>query len=330
VIEYKPQDAVPYYYLGNLLYDKQPKRAIGYWETAVKLDPMLAIAWRNLGWGYNYHLNDIQKSIAAYEKAFSLKKDEPIYYAELDVLYEQNNTPLATRAKLFESAHEVVKQRDDAFVRQIMVLNLTGQVEKSVEYLENSNFHFREGSSRISDMTVDARLLLGNKLIKEGKYQLALDQFLSSINREAEDERAGARDPQINYFTGLAYEALGEKEKAKSYFEKSASQELRRVGTVSYYQGLSWQKLGNRQKSDEIFRKLVDEGTQMLESSDEPDFFAKFGERSTGNARLSNARLLVGLGYKGLGETDKAKENLELAVGLSVSNLWAAAEREGL
>jgi tetratricopeptide (TPR) repeat protein len=330
VIEYNPQDAVPNYYLGNLLYDKQPQRAIGYWEKAVKLDPLMAIAWRNLGWGYNYHLNDIQKSIAAYEKAFSLKKDEPVYYAELDVLYEQSNTPLATRAKLFESAHDVVKQRDDAFVRQIMVLNLTGQAEKSVEYLENSNFHFREGSSRISDMTVDARLLLGNQLMKEGKFQAALDQFLATINREAEDERAGARDPQINYFIAQAYDALGEKEKAKSYFEKSVGQNLSRTGMISYYQGLSWKKLGNWQKSNEIFRKLVDEGTQMLKSNAEPDFFAKFGERSTGNARLSNARLLVGLGYKGLGETGKAKENLKQSVDFSVSNLWAGVELKGL
>lgn len=324
--EYAPTDSKPLYYLGNLLYDKQPGRAIEYWEKAVQVEPSMAIAWRNLGWGYNQHENDIQKSITAYEKAFSIKKDEPVYYAELDVLYEMNNTPLATRAKLFESANDIVKQRDDAFVRQILVLNLTGQVEKSVEYLENSNFHFREGSSRISDMTVDARLLLGTKIMKEGKYQQALEQFLAAMKREAEDERAGARDPQINYFTGLAYDALGDKVKAKSYFEKSVGQELRRAGMISYYQGLSLQKLGNRQKSDEIFHKLIDEGTQMLESSAEPDFFAKFGERSTGNARLSNARLLIGLGYKGLGETGKAKENLEQAVSLSVSNLWAGVE----
>lgn len=328
--EYAPTDAKPLYYLGNLLYDKQPARAISYWEKTVQLDPSMAIAWRNLGWGYNYHENDIQKSIAAYEKAFSLKKDEPVYYAELDILYEKNNTPLATRAKLFESANDVVKKRDDAFVRQILVLNLTGQPEKSVKYLENSTFHFREGSSRISDMTVDARLLLGNKLMKEGKNQQALEQFLLAMKREAEDERAGARDPQINYFAGLAYKALGEKKKAKSCFEKSVGQELQRVGTVSYYQALSWQKLGNRQKSDEIFSKLVDEGIQMLESSAETDFFAKFGERATGNARLSNARLLIGQGYKGLGETGKAKENLEQAVSLSVSNLWAAVELEGI
>ena len=46
--KYNTEDAKPYYYLGNLLYDKQPQRAIEYWEKAVKLEPSLAIAWRNL------------------------------------------------------------------------------------------------------------------------------------------------------------------------------------------------------------------------------------------------------------------------------------------
>jgi tetratricopeptide (TPR) repeat protein len=312
----RPEDAKPLYYLGNLLYDKQPQRAIVYWEKAVQLNPLLAIAWRNLGWGYNYQLNDIPKAIFAYEKAFSLKKDEPVYYAELDVLYERNNTALVTRAKLFESAADIVKQRDDAFVRQILVMNLTGQSEKSVQLLENSNF----------DMTVDARLLLGSKLLGEKKYQEALDQFLKSLNRQAEDEQAGARDPQINYFIGLANEALGKQAEAKSYFEKSATQELKETVLVTYYQGLSHLKLKNTEKATANFKALIEAGNKLLTKSSDPDFFAKFGERQSDNARLSTANLLMGLGYKGLKEAKKATENLQKAVELSVSNLWAAVE----
>ena len=326
VIAYHPEDAVPYYYLGNLLYDKQPQRAVGYWEKAVKFDPLLAIAWRNLGWGYNNHENNIQESISAYEKALSLKKDEPVYYTELDVLYERSNAPLEKRAKLFESASDIVKKRDDAFVQQIMVLNLTGQVEKSVEYLENSNFHFREGSSRISDMTVDARVLFGSKLMREGKFQLALDQFLAAINREAGDEEAGAREPQINYFLGLAYEALGNKEMAIAAFEKSAGQQINRTGFMSYYQGLSQKKTGKSTQAMKIFDALIEEGNNRIKQNEDLDFFAKFGERTYENVRLSNAHLLTGLGYKGLGEKEKANENLQKAVELSVYNLWAEFE----
>jgi hypothetical protein len=41
------------------------------------------------------------------------------------------------------------------------------------------------------------------------------------------------------------------------------------------------------------------------------------------NNMISKFLLLIGLGYKGLGETGKAKENLKQSVDLSVSNLWA-------
>ena len=34
--EYRPEDAEPWYYLGNLLYDRQPGKAIEAWEKSVK------------------------------------------------------------------------------------------------------------------------------------------------------------------------------------------------------------------------------------------------------------------------------------------------------
>jgi tetratricopeptide (TPR) repeat protein len=323
---YRPNDAKPMYYLGNLLYDKQPQRAIEYWEKAVKLEPTLAIAWRNLGFGYYHTQNDIPKAIAAYEKAYSLKKDEPVYYAELDPLYERNNTPIETRAKLFEGVNDIVKARDDAFVREIMVLNLSGQPEKSVEYLGSSVFHFREGSSRVSDMKVDAHLLLGIKYLAYKKNDAALAEFLKTTGSKADNENADARDPQINYFIGLAYEALGKKADAKSYFGKSGNQEVKETGIISYYKGLSLQKLGNKAKATEIFEALIAEGNKRMSKETEVDFFAKFGEKEAENVRLSNANMLIGLGNKGLGNTAKANESLKKAVELSASNLWAEVE----
>lgn len=322
----RSNDARPWYYLGNLFYDKQPQRAIGYWEKAVQLEPTLAIAWRNLGFGYYHHLQDVPKAIAAYEKAISLKNDEPVYYAELDPLYELNNSPIEKRAKLFEGVNDVVKQRDDAFVREIKVLNLSGQPEKSVEYLSNSVFHFREGSSRVSDMKVDAHLLLGMKYLDENKKEQALAEFLKTTGSKADNENADARDPQINYFIGLAYEALGKKADAKSHYAKSATQATKDDGIISFYQGLSNVKLGNREKANAIFEALIEEGTRQLTNNSEVDFFAKFGEKEAENVRRSNANLLIGLGNKGLGNHTQAIAGLQKAVELSASNLWASVE----
>ena len=330
--KYHPEDAKPYYYIGNLLYDKQPKRAIENWEMAVKCDPSLAIAWRNLGWGYYQYSHDLAKAISAYEKAFTIKKDDPVFYAELDPLYEMNNTPIEKRAKLFESANEIVRQRDDSFVREIIVLNLAGQSEKAVEYLTKSNFHFREGSSRVRDITVDAHLLLGKKYLAEKKYELALDQFLLTLetpdNSQPGRRTGDMRSPQINYYIGLAYEALGKRDKAKSYFTLSADQSIIESVYIRYYQGLSYLKLGNKLKASEYFNSLIEEGNKRINHGSEIDFFAKFGEREAANVKLSNAYMLKGLGYKGLGETNEATEDLKKAVELSASNLYASIELE--
>jgi tetratricopeptide (TPR) repeat protein len=328
--KYRPDDARPYYYLGNLLFDKQPQRALDNWETAVKHEPSLAIAWRNLGFGYFLFSKDLPKAINAYETAFTYKKDDPVYYAELDPIYEMNNTPVETRAKLFEGKNEIVKQRDDSFVREIIVLNLAGEPEKAVEYLGKSNFHFREGSSRVRDITVDAHLLLGKKYLAEDKYEPALEQFLSTIETPDKSEpgtvNKDMRSPQINYFMGLTYETLGKKTEAKSYFSLSANQSIKVINYIRYYQGLSSLKLGEKTKAEEYFNSLIEEGNKQINQGTEIDFFAKFGEREDENIRLSNAYLLKGLGYKGLGDKNAAKENLKKAVELSESNLCAKVE----
>ena len=324
--KYLHGDAKPHYYLGNLLYDKQPARAIKSWEKAVALDPSLAIAWRNLGFGYYEHTNDLEKAVSAYEKAVSYKNDDPVYYAELDPLYEMSNAPIEKRAKLFEGKNDVVKQRDDSFVRQVIVLNLSGQYEKAVEYLAGSTFHFREGSSRVRDITVDAKLLYGKKFIAEKKYDAALQQFLSAVDQQSAARKEDRRSPQINYYTGMAYEALGNKKEAKTYFTHSAEQPVEASDYISYYQGLSYQKLGNKEKAAASFNAMIAEGEKRISKGSEIDFFAKFGEGESENVQLSNAYLLKGLGYKGLGDNKSATENLKKAVDLSASNLYANVE----
>jgi tetratricopeptide (TPR) repeat protein len=330
VSQYYPDDAKPWYYLGNLLYDRQPANAIEAWENAVRLDPSLAIAFRNLGWGYYHHQGDGLKAISSYEKAMKLKKDEPVYYEELDALYEMSNAPVEKRLALFEGNNETVSRRDDAFARQITVLTLAGKPDKAVEYLTGRKFSYREGSSRVRDIIIDAHLMLGKKFFRDRDYKKALENFnLAQVpEEEAGESRLGNRNLQVDYFIGTAYEALGNKSKARNYFALSTGQQARSSSYIKYYQGLSFSRLGKKKEAADIFNDLIAEGERQLgqNSSREADFFAKFGEREAENARLSNAYLLKGLGYKGLGNDTAAKENLQKAVELSVSNLYANTE----
>jgi len=331
---YNSNDAKPWYYLGNLLYDKQPGKAIEAWENAVRLDPSLAIAHRNLGWGYYHHQGDGLKAISSYEKAMALNKNEPVYYEELDALYEMSNAPVGKRLKLFEGNNEVVSKRDDAFARQITVLTLAGKPEKSVEYLTGRKFSYREGSSRVRDILIDAHLMLGKKYMAEKNFNKALEEFLLAQvpEEEAGGSRSGNRNLQVDYFIGSAYEAMGNKSKADKYYSSSTAQESRSSSYIRYYQGLSYSGLGKKKDADNAFNAIIAEGERQVKqsASNEVDFFAKFGEKEAENARLSNAYLLKGLGNKGLGNKAEAKANLQKAVELSASNLYAATELQDI
>lgn len=330
-IAYNESDGKAYYYLGNILYNKQAKKAIAYWEEAVKNEPGLAMAYRNLGWGYYRHYNDFQKAISYYEKAFALDNSDAILYTELDNLYELSNSPIEQRLMIFEGNEQVVNDRDDAFIRQITVLTLAGKPEKSVEYLKNKVFSYREGNSRVREVIIDAQLSLGLKYMADKNYQKALDHFLLAQvpDEEAGSARSGNRDIQVNYFIGQAYQALKQKEKAKYFYKLATEAETsKKTEIMSYYQGLCFQKLLDKKKADKIFNELIESGQQVITRSDESqgDYFAIFGEREAENTRISRAYTLRGLGYKGLGRTDLAKDDLKKAVDLSVSNLWANIE----
>jgi tetratricopeptide (TPR) repeat protein len=325
---YNPEDAKAYYYLGNILYDKQPEKAISEWGKSVKCDSTLSITWRNLGWGYYHHYGDGYKAINAYEKALALNKREPVYYEELDALYEMSNAPISKRLELFEGKNNIVSKRDDAFARQIKVLTLAGEADKAVEYLKGRNFSYREGSSRVRDIIIDAHLMLGNQYLNEKKFSEALQEFLLARvpEEEAGGSRYGNRNIQVNYFIGLAYEALGKTSNAGDYFRLASGQGSAFTSYITYYQALSCLKTGNKAKADELFNKMISQGNNQINRKQEVDFFSKFGEREAENARLSDAYLLIGLGYKGLKDSLQAKENLARAVDLSASNLFAILE----
>jgi tetratricopeptide (TPR) repeat protein len=334
-LDYDQNDGKANYCLGNILYNKQPAVAIEYWEKAVVNEPGLAMAHRNLGWGYYRHFKDFQKAIPFYEKAIALDNSNAILFTELDNLYELNNSSIEQRLKIFEGNEEVVNKRDDAFVRQITVLTLAGKPDKAVDHLKDKVFSYREGNSRVREVIIDAQLSLGLQFMAGKNYQKALEHFLLARvpDEEAGSARSGNRDIQVNYFIGQAYDAIKKHGQAKEFYQLAADAETsKRPGVMSYYQGLCLLELKKVAKANEIFEGLIENGNKIINqsSADEGEFFAIFGEKEEENTRNSQAYTLIGLGYKGLGETAQAKENLEKAVELSVSNLWANTELQGL
>ena len=325
-IEHNPDDARAHYHLGNLLYDLQPERAIREWEKATELEHSLAIAHRNLGWGYHYAQNDTTKAINSYEIAIKHNPNEPRYYYELDLLYERNGTPVQKRLNILEAHHEHVRKREDALIREIIVLVQAGKYDKAIEYLQSHFFHIQEGNRRLHDTHVDAYLLRGLSSFAAQKYEQALKDFLMANeypeNHQIGRDRQYHRNPQIYYYLGLCHEALGYADKARDYFNEAVDQ---RAGEseYTYYQGRAYQKLGRGEKASEIFDALVQAGQKRLQEAQEVDFFAKFGEGQLPHVRQADCYHMIGLGYSGKGLRAKAGEAFEKAVELDVNHVWA-------
>nr|MQY77714.1 tetratricopeptide repeat protein [Bacteroidota bacterium] len=327
------EDSRAYYYMGNLLFDKQPEKAIQMWEKAVELEPGLAIAHRNLGWGYQYQLNDVDKAIASYKKAIMNDRTQSRYYFELDQLYERRGDSIEKRLKILTDNHKYVAQRQDALIREILVLVLAGEYGRAINLLDSRYFYRQEGSDELHDIHVNAHLLKGKLHLANGNPEAALNDFLLA-DTYPENQLIGRistypGNPQIYYYTGLAYEAKGDLAAAKDFYVKAYNQKnINRE--YLFYQAMAYQKSGNHKKANQIFEEMIDIGQKQLQSTAEVDFFAKFGSGLTENQRKANAYHIIGLGYMGKSETKKAQEFFTNSLELDVNQLWSRVYLEEL
>jgi len=323
-----PSDARAHYYLGNLLYELQPGRAIQCWEKARELDGGVAMVHRNLGWAYHRVQKNMAAAIESYEKAVGCDRQDPRLLYELDVLYEMNNADPARRLKVLEQNHETVRRRQDALLREIMVLVLTGHHDRAIEYLANNRFHAREGAESIRDVYADAHLLKGLELMTAKKPAEALVEFEKGgeypENLAVGRPRYDRRSPQVAYLMGTALDALGEAARAKECYRRAADQQgVSDWPEARYYQALSQVRLGKEGAAREAFSALVEDGRKRSTRTEDTDFFAKFGEQETKRIRTADARYAIGLGLLGQGEADGARQEFEQAVQLNASHVWA-------
>jgi tetratricopeptide (TPR) repeat protein len=328
-----PQDARALYYLGNLLYDRQPAKAIQAWEQSRSLDDTFATVHRNLGLAYARIENNLSKGIASLEKAIACDRNDATLYYELDRLAEQAGVSPEKRLARLESNHEVVLQRDDALQQMIILYVQLGQYDQAIDLLNRRHFHVWEGGGDIHDVYINAHLLRGQYHFKNGRYQEALKDYEAALaypeNLEVGRPEQPTRDAEIYYFIASAYGALGDRTQSRAFYEKSVAQKVD-VPEVRYFQGLALRKLGQEAKAARIFGELINAGKAELAATSDMDYFAKFGERRSEAARVAHARYLMGLGYLGQDRRAEAKAEFEKVVARNINHLGARTQLAAL
>ena len=343
-----PHDARAPYYLGNVLYDRQPEEATRAWEIQA-LDPSFAITHRNLATAYMHQASgaDIDKAIAELEKAVSENKKYALHFTELDELYEQAGVPVEKRLKLFQANAAVVAQRDDALNRFIALQIAAGDLDDAIKTMTTHTFAVAEGANlNVSEHWTDAHILSAQAEIQAKHYTDALADLQAAATIPMNlpmsvgygSTSGNPRYAELDYWTGAAYKGSGDAQKAAEFWrqaiapaQRSTAMAASAAGNVqvdrrsqAFYQGLAYQELGQPEKAQEVFRGLV----QLGQSDLQQPAARRTGQGRSGSAGSSrmltaNAHYLEGLGDLGLKDQTAARDELQQAVQISPDLLGA-------
>lgn len=326
-IELFPDNYKPHYYLGNLLYEKQPENAVAQWKIVNEMEPDFAMAWRNIGW-YNWLLSkNYPEAKKYYLKAIELDPSSALFLEEADQALEALGEDVAFRHELLKSHHETSVKRYYPLAGEVITGMFVGDYDYVLDLLKNCYFPTREGVANFHDIYMDALMLAGSDMVKKGQIEEAIELYSQAFEYPENhqvfyvDGRV-PHDAQIYYAIGEAYEKLGNKEKAEENFRKAVEVNVKKTD-YRYWKGLALKKLGNRKEAKKLFNELVEAGKNGIVE----DYVNFYGAEGTTGATVESintkAYCTMGLGYKGLGRNIKANCCFRKSVKLKSDNLWS-------
>jgi tetratricopeptide (TPR) repeat protein len=342
-IDNNPADAKAPYYLGNFWYAaRQYPEAIACWERSAALDATFPTVLRNLALAYYNQLNEKEKAGALLEKAFALDESDARLFMERDQLYKKRGLPVHERLAFLEKHLPLVEQRDDLSIERITLYNQAGEYEKARELLAGRQFHpWEGGEGKVTGQYVVCHLELAKRAIAEQQYDRAL-RLLEATEAYpphlGEGKLANAEENDVDYYKGIAFAGLGDASAARLAFERATcgSSEPQQAFFYNdnqpdkiFYQGLAWRRLGRDDRARGCFNKLIAYGEKHLFDTCRIDYFAvSLPDLAIWDDDLSvrnqiHCYYMMGLGYLGLGDKEKARAFLSKVSALDVNHLGA-------
>jgi tetratricopeptide (TPR) repeat protein len=290
---------------------------------------------------YTRQGNQRDRARAALEKAVQYGGNATVL-SELDKIYEEDGVPPAKRLAVME-AHQSVIDRDEAIAREVNLDIFAGKPDAAIHLLQKRFFRAWEGGGRFSlgDSWVNANLTKGHQQMAAKQYAGALAAYQAAMQipatlQEASGNISGRR-AEVSYWTGEAYQAMGDAENARRAWAAAAGlyngdtastaapMPLRSRGNIgglaagvhveqaaSFYEARALEKLGQQDRARAIFNQLIDAGAKALGSATAagpPQSMA-----APARTQVADAHYIVGLGELGLNNREKAHKEFSLAL----------------
>ena len=325
-----PDGARAPYYLGCLYYAaRQYDLAIEKWELSAQLDPTFPTVWRNLALG-RFNKQDRQQEALEYmERAFHLNENDERVLMELDQLYKRLHKSHEERLAFLQKYPALIQRRDDLVLEEITLFNQTGRYEEAMAKLDAHIFHpWEGGEGKVPTQYQICRVELAKKAIAAREYERAitlLNECLKYPHHLGEGKLYGAQENDFYYLLGVAYNAIGQKEKAIECWEEATTGPQEPAAALYYndakpdkifYQGLALYKLGRDGEAHGRFFKLINFGKQHIFEKQVMDYFAVslpdllIWEDSLDMKNLIHCKYMLALGYYGMGDKEHALKYL--------------------
>ncbi len=328
-----PKDAMAPYYLGNLLYDHQPERAIAEWENSRKRDDSFYIVHRNLALAYQEVQKNYEKALVSMEKAANCTSGDVRLLIELDDLYELNRVSPQKKYEFLEKNYSTAVKRSETLLRFITRSIEYGKYDQALELLSSNNINESEGSRVMQNAYLDSYTLRAIGFINSKKYDKALKDINDALAYPI-GLYGRARYAQLYYLAGEINKKLGNSEKANDYFQKTLDVEMaegRRGNSdreYNYYKGLAFRELGNSDEAMKLFREMLDNA--LNSDGGRGAFFTQFeGGRSSYLANATN-HYIAGLAYAGMGDKENAGKEFSEALKINPAHIWSRTYLENL
>lgn len=279
IIQRSPTSARAHYYLGNLYYDKKRyEDAIHCWRRSAELDPTFSIPWRNLGIAEFNVLHNPEAASRMYENAFSANPGDARLLHEWDQL--KKRARLASpqeRLRALDEHRGLVDLRDDLTVEYITLLNQCRQWHRALEHLSQRRFNpWEGGEGLVSAQHVHAHRSLGREDLEAGNAKSALEHIEAARHYPenlGEGKHLLTLERDLDYFSGMAAEQLGDVELAHRYW-RAAAAPLMSPGIHSYFQAQALKALGNHEAASAVLSKLAEFAEERMNAEPKLDYFA--------------------------------------------------------
>lgn len=318
VLEVQPDDARAHLYLGNLLYARgRAAEALPEWTEAVRLEPGLAIAHRNLGLHAWQVEHDLERAAACYDRAIAAHPQDYRYFRDRDDIGRLQQEDFAARLSRLESAPPEVRRRQDLVCREAILNNLLGCFDTAYELLMRTVFLPWEGAVAMRQVYLDAVLGQGRQALARQDYEAARAAFMRGLEYPFHigvGRPKHPHDAQSYVLLAEALKGLGRNAEAIAALEQAVAETHPPASAGRYWQLRALQQLGREEEAATGAQEMLRAARQRAER----------------HPQEAAAHLAQGLAELLTGHSEAARAAFDRAIALDPQLVEARWQREAL